>query len=150
MVRERSKGKEEKRRERELWKSLERRYYENGWSVRDSQVHAIVYRRGRKKKEGGKRASAETARSICILSSGHSIKLAGVFGICISIWTYAKKEMFATLTGFGLFGNQSARRNGYEIKSILIANNRASTKFWLAVCQLFVYYSRANEVGNYY
>lgn len=81
--------------------------------------------------EKGKKVERELRpkQPICILSSGHSIKLAGVFGICISIWTYAKKEMFATLTGFGLFGNRSARRNGHEIKSILIANNRACTKF---------------------
>lgn len=33
--------------------------------------------------------------SICVLSSDHSIKLTAVFGICISIWTSAKKERFS-------------------------------------------------------
>lgn len=65
------------KRERALKSSLEWRYYENGWSARKPLW----------KKE-------ERIRSICVLSLDHSIKLTAVFGICISIWTYAKKGRF--------------------------------------------------------
>lgn len=45
---------ERKERERELWKSLEWRYYENGWSVRASKVHTVdTYNtREKERKEG--------------------------------------------------------------------------------------------------
>lgn len=57
----------------------------------------------------------------------HSIKLAAIFGICISIWTHAKKERFAQLARYGLLENLAGytgldvnRRDGGGSVSLLI------------------------------
>ena len=54
--------------------------------------------KARLEKERERGGGGRQLRSICVLSSGHSIKLTDIFGICISIWSCAKEERSAALT----------------------------------------------------
>lgn len=69
-------------------------------------VEAWISRERGAERARGVSLNRKTARTLDMrFKPDHSIKLAVIFGICISIWSHAKKERFAPLARLGLLGN---------------------------------------------